>query len=824
MTIYKNVGSQKLAIFAYDSTDGSAKTGDSANITAQISLNGGTTAATNDTNPTELDATDAPGIYIFDLTQAETNADLIIVAPVSSTGDVLIDPIIIYTIPGTNTAIAANAIQISDDSTAANTLELFAEALDQSTGQLDSGSLATGTITASSIASDAITAAKVASDVGTEIAGSVWDHVDVGYIEDSYGQMVTVMRTNVNSILLDTGTDGVVLANNAITSAKIAANAITASSVATDVISEIWDSGNIDGYTHSGALSQVYYGAKNLSAGLVIISGPIGDIGNDTTHLHLDSITFGEDELNNHLIVVFDDSTGEYHSRWITDWVDSTNLATLDSALPFTPEDFTDTYIVMSIKISDSSGVTTLLSRIQEEIDLTPGGAVTVATVNANAIDADSFAADVDAEILSYIVNDATLIDASALNTATATSIPAIVTSTGTTLVEQIEDLQGTADSILIDTGTTIPAQITALNNLSAAQVNTEVDTALSDIHLDHLLATTYDPASKPGAADALFNELIENNGGVSRYTTNALENAPSGSGTSAEAIADAVWDELQSGHTGSGTFGIIASEIADILIDTSTTLQGELDGIQADTENIQSRLPAALVSGRIDANIGSISDDATAANTLELFVEALDQSTGQLDSGSLAADTITAASIASDAIAEINTTVDTALSDYDGPTNAEMVARTLVAASYATATSLQTIDDEIATIDGVVDSIVVDTQDIQSRLPAALISGKIDANTSAIANNSTAATNLAASASTIVRGTASGTPTTTTMQASDLSSTVDDFYNGRIIIWTSGALANQATDITDYTGATKTLTFTAVTSAASPFDTFVIV
>jgi len=54
---------------------------------------------------------------------------------------------------------------------------------------------------------------------------------------------------------------------------------------------------------------------------------------------------------------------------------------------------------------------------------------------------------------------------------------------------------------------------------------------AMVALHLDHLLAATYDPASKPGAADALLNELVENDGGVSRYTANALEQAPSAGG-----------------------------------------------------------------------------------------------------------------------------------------------------------------------------------------------------------------------------------------------------------------------------------------------------
>lgn len=72
-----------------------------------------------------------------------------------------------------------------------------------------------------------------------------------------------------------------------------------------------------------------------------------------------------------------------------------------------------------------------------------------------------------------------------------------------------------------------LPTDIAALP--TTAEVNTEVDTALSDIHLDHLLAVDYDPASKPGVATALLNELFESDGGVSRYTANALEEAPTG-------------------------------------------------------------------------------------------------------------------------------------------------------------------------------------------------------------------------------------------------------------------------------------------------------
>lgn len=124
MAVYKNVASQKIAIYAHDTSADAAKTGDAANITAQISKDGGATAATNDTNPTELDATDAPGIYIFDMTQAETNADMIILAATSSTPNISIETAIIYTTPGDSTAIDCNVKEVSDDSAAADNMEL----------------------------------------------------------------------------------------------------------------------------------------------------------------------------------------------------------------------------------------------------------------------------------------------------------------------------------------------------------------------------------------------------------------------------------------------------------------------------------------------------------------------------------------------------------------------------------------------------------------------------------------------------------------------------------------------------------------------------
>ena len=119
--------------------------------------------------------------------------------------------------------------------------------------------------------------------------------------------------------------------------------------------------------------------------------------------------------------------------------------------------------------------------------------------------------------------------------------------------------------------------------------------------------------------------------------------------------------------------------------------------------------------------------------------------------------------------------------------------------------------------------SIQTDTNDLQTRTPAALVGGRMDSNVGAISSSATAADNLEASALGIVVGQASGTPTTTVIDT-NLTETTDDHYIGRIIIFTDGAVAGQATDITDYNGLTKELTVTALTNAPASGDNFVIV
>lgn len=171
----------------------------------------------------------------------------------------------------------------------------------------------------------------------------------------------------------------------------------------------------------------------------------------------------------------------------------------------------------------------------------------------------------------------------------------------------------------------------------------------------------------------------------------------------------------------------------------------------------------------------------ASAVATLQTSVDDL-PTNAELATSQAAADDATLAAIAALnnlSAAQVNAEVDTAITD----------------AALATAANL-------ATVDTVVDAIKVVT----------------DALTSA------AATKLALSAGTIVVGAAIAGTLSTTAMTTNLTEATNDHFNGRIIIWTAGVLINQATDITDYDGATKMLTFTAVTEAPTAGDAFIII
>lgn len=178
-------------------------------------------------------------------------------------------------------------------------------------------------------------------------------------------------------------------------------------------------------------------------------------------------------------------------------------------------------------------------------------------------------------------------------------------------------------------TGASISADIAGVesgiswNSAWDAEVQSEAADALAAIFLDQLLANTYNPATPPGAADSLLEDLVESDAGVTRFSVNALEQAPSGGG----GVADWSADERTAIRSilGIPASGTTPDDPTTGILDTT---RDAVAGVQSDTNDIQTRLPAALVSGRMDSSTG-----AMAANVMTAAAAASDLTT-ELQSG----------------------------------------------------------------------------------------------------------------------------------------------------------------------------------------------
>ncbi len=246
--------------------------------------------------------------------------------------------------------------------------------------------------------------------------------------------------------------------------------------------------------------------------------------------------------------------------------------------------------------------------------------------------------------------------------------------------------------------------------------------------------------------------------------------------------IADAVWDEAVSGHVASGSFG--ATDAAIKAVTDALPNAGALTTIQADIDDIQTRIPAALVGGRMDASIGAV-----------------------------AANAITAAGLDPDVTTELQAGLATSTSI------------TLLGLDVAA------IQTDVNSLSTAVSNVQTDTNDIQTRLPAALVSGRMDSSTGEMQTDTITADALASDAVTeiadgsccpIVTGTADSGSTTTMVDAARTEGD-NDYWKGALILFTSGTIAGQSRLITGFVAGTDTITFAPATTQAVSTETYEI-
>jgi hypothetical protein len=319
--------------------------------------------------------------------------------------------------------------------------------------------------------------------------------------------------------------------------------------------------------------------------------------------------------------------------------------------------------------------------------------------------------ATVDTNVDAILVDTGTSLpaDIAALNNLSAAQVNAevdtAIADAALATAASLATVDANVDAILVDTGTTIPAQITGLNNLSAAQVNAEVDTAIADAALataanlatidtnvDAILVDTGTtiPAQISGLNDisaAAVNAEVDT--ALADYDGPTKAELDAGlaalNDPTAAAIADAVLDEALAGHVTAGTLG---KAVSDIEADTNELQSDDVPGLIAALND----LSAAQVNAEVDTAIADAGlATSVALATVDAIVDAILVDTGTTIPGLIAALNDLSA-------AQVNAEVDTAIAD----------------AALATAANL-------ATVDGIVDAILVDTATTIPALIAAL-------------------------------------------------------------------------------------------------------
>jgi hypothetical protein len=542
----------KWTVFAFDLTDNTAKTGDAANITANIYIDGSVNAV-DDTNPTEL----AGGYYIFDVTAAETNGDHLIIHPDSTTSNIqvigvpgavwtdrtealveIIDPIVDSILEDTGTTldgkidtIDTNVDSILDDTGTSGVL-LAATA--------DSAALV------DSIWDEPLTAAthNVATSAGRRLRGAGGDAIG-GEVVVGTAPTTTVFDTDLtaaNDVFNDqlfvmtsgsaagqskpiqdyANTSGVITLSEPLTVAPSDGDTfeIQPAHIHTlaDTVDAMWDeptAGHTTADTTGKALSDILVDTNaTLDAKLDTIITDTNELQTDWVNggrldLILDAILADTAALDTDLTAVLAD-TNELQ----TDWVNGGRLDLLiDQILNDTNELQTDWVdggrldLLLDLASATNPTAADIADAVWDELT---SGHTTAGTTGKALTDASS-AGDPWSTALPGAYGSGT---AGKILSDASTEITAILVDTGTTIPAALTTIDSIVDAILVDTGTDLPA---TLATILADTGELQTDWADGG-RLDLLL----DGATAPTAAQ----------------------------------VADAVWDEPSAGHVTADTMG----------------------------------------------------------------------------------------------------------------------------------------------------------------------------------------------------------------------------------------------------------------------------
>lgn len=644
----------------YDN-DGDLVTGAAA-LDSEVSKDGASFAdCTNEA--TEIGSS---GMYYLDLSSTEMNADTVVVIVKTTTTDAKTTPIVLYPqADGLDRSVNIthwNGTAVPAENTAGYPIVTIKDGTGAGEIALTSGAIDNVTLVAT-------------TTTNTDMRGT--DSAALASALTAHDGKLDTVDANIDAVLLDTAEIGAAGAGLTAVPWNSAWDA--------EVQSEVTDALNAyDPPTNAELEARTLLAADYFDPTADTVAN-VNTVATTTTNTDMR----GTDGANttapdNASIAAILADTAELQADW-------TNGGRLDLILDIIAADTTTDIpaLIAALENLSAAQVAAELATYDgpTRAELTSDKDEIITQVNANETKIDTIDANVDlvlADTAELQTNQGDWLTATGFSTHSAADVWAATTRTlssyGTLVADVATAVWGAATRTLtafgfaVETdsasrtasqadvsGLATSAAVSALNDLSTA----DIDARLAAIHLDHLLAAEYDPASKPGAATALFNELIESDAGVSRFTANSLEQAPSGGGGGGDAT----------------------EAKQDTIIANLATVDGIVDAIFADTDTA------------IPAQISALNDISEAEVNAQVDAALADYdppTKAELDAGLAALNDLSAA--------QVNAEVDTALTDYDGPTNAELTtAQGVITTAISALNDISTadIDNALATYDG---------------------------------------------------------------------------------------------------------------------------
>jgi len=178
------------------------------------------------------------------------------------------------------------------------------------------------------------------------------------------------------------------------------------------------------------------------------------------------------------------------------------------------------------------------------------------------------------------------------------------------------------------------------------------------------------------------------------------------------------------------GTFAAGRPEVNTSHVGGTLQTAGDIIG---DTNDIQARLPAALVGGRIDASVGAVAANAITAAAI---------ATGAIDADALAADAGTEIAAA---VWNEDATAHQTLGTFGQAIGDPVADATTIYQSVVTDAAGVNVAADIVAVKADTAAILVDTgTTLDGRIPAALVGGRMDASVGAVAANAITAAGIA--------------------------------------------------------------------------------